>query len=300
MISVLSYLAKMLPMLFSAVRNDAAVLLCSVFCNVMFALFPLYKTCTISLLQSLAQKAVASTVCIDLLPSLITARSSEACLLPALIFRVNQRRNVYKVILIEANSVLRNKAYIWTWRVRFRDPSFAFTPPRPHQPCGKLHLVNGHITLDGLQLWTLALSFTFNMCIYQKTTTSRPFPATKGSEVRASSPSPKCSFVVIPNRMTPIPKISLTMRVSRTTALPFALTENLDNFNEPTSLSYEPTQLFYEDEVLTNDEYCFMNPKYVVCQRSALDSPPPLRRSSRYISIIPPTVLPERLIFPDF
>jgi hypothetical protein len=89
------------------------------------------------------------------------------------------------------------------------------------------------------------------------------------------------------------------MRVSRaTTTLPFALTENFDHFYEPTPLFYEPTPLFYDDEVLNND-YCFMNPKDVVGQRSALDSPPPLRRPSRYTSIIPPTVVPKRLIFPD-
>jgi hypothetical protein len=210
-------------------------------------------------------------------------------LLPAFIFRAmtkeQMRSNSHRSELCSSEQGLHLESSLQGPLVRVRSAS---------QPCGKLHLVNGHITLDGRQLWILALSSNFTMCIYQNTTTSRPFLATKGSEVRASSPSPKCSFIVKPSRMTPIPKISLTMRVRRTTALPFALTENLD------TLFYEPTQLFYEDEVLTNADYCFMNPEHVVGQRSALDSPPPLRRPSRYTSIIPPTVLPERLIFPDF
>jgi hypothetical protein len=84
------------------------------------------------------------------------------------------------------------------------------------------------------------------------------------------------------------------MRQRRTTALPVALTENLDHF-------YEPTPSFYEDEVPTNDDHCFMAPKDVLGrQRTALDSPPPLRRLSRDISTIPPTALPKRLLFPDF
>jgi hypothetical protein len=86
------------------------------------------------------------------------------------------------------------------------------------------------------------------------------------------------------------------MRPRKTTALPLALTEDLDHFYEPNALA------FYKDEVLGNDEHCFMTPKYIVDQRSTLASPPPLRRTSADISIIPPTPspIPERLLFPDF
>jgi hypothetical protein len=124
----------------------------------------------------------------------------------------------------------------------------------------------------------------------------RPFSATKLSEVKALSLSSEYSFVVIPlpvpRRVTPIPKLSLAMRPRKTTAL----TEDLDHFYDPAPVA------FYEDEVPGNDEHCFMTPKYIVGQRSALDSPPPLCRTLADISIVPPTPspIPERLLFPDF
>jgi hypothetical protein len=158
--------------------------------------------------------------------------------------------------------------------------------------CGKLNLDNDHTIF--------LLSFHLSsMCTSDKTTSRRPLLASKLSKLKASSPSPKCSFVVIPpvlpSRITPIPKISLAMRPRRTTALPLALTEDWDS-------SYGPTPLFYEDKVPDNDEHCLMTPKYILGQRSALDSPPPLRCPSADISIITPTSspIPERLIFPDF
>jgi hypothetical protein len=138
------------------------------------------------------------------------------------------------------------------------------------------------------------------MCAFQMTTSRRHFSATKLSEVKALSLSPKYSFVAIPpalpSRITPIPKISLAMRPRKTTALPVALTENLDHFYEATPVA------LYEDEGPCNDEHCFTTPKYIVDQCSALDSPPPLRRTPADISIIPsaPSPIPERLIFPNF
>jgi hypothetical protein len=86
------------------------------------------------------------------------------------------------------------------------------------------------------------------------------------------------------------------MRPRKTTTLPVALTEDLDHFYEQTPVSFD------EDEGPGNEEHCFTTPKYIVDQRSALDSPPPLRRTSMDFSIIPstPSPIPKRLLFPDF
>jgi hypothetical protein len=127
-----------------------------------------------------------------------------------------------------------------------------------------------------------------------KRATSRPLLPTKLSVVKAASRSPEGSLAATPSSR-PLPaKCFLAMKPSRGTNLLF-LTASFAPF-------YDRVQLRCEDKVPANGR--FMTPKGAQGQRSPLNSPPSLRRSSAFshISIIPPTSMhiPEHLMFPDF